>query len=229
MMPRVERRRGSDGSDGGNDTGGRRSLRREPGAPGRGRAPAHRPRHLRRRRRAAGDAARLLRPEPVPRARIRGIDASAALALDGVHAVFTAADLNPGVHELWYSMIGKDIPDTPRPPLAEGEVRFVGDPVALVVADDRYLAEDAVDLVDVDYEPLPPVVDYVVGAGVRASSSTRATSATSPAGCAAATATRSTRRSAAPPTSSPRRSTSRPTRRCRWRPAGWSSSGRAAS
>ena len=75
--------------------------------------------------------------------------------------MFTAADLNPGVHELWYTMIGKDVPDTPRPPLAEGEVRFVGDPVALVVADDRYLAEDAVDLVEVDYEPLVPVVDYV--------------------------------------------------------------------
>ena len=42
-------------------------------------------------------------------ARLLGIDPSAALALDGVHAVFTAADLNPGVHELWYSMIGKEI------------------------------------------------------------------------------------------------------------------------
>ncbi|MET0903711.1 MAG: xanthine dehydrogenase family protein molybdopterin-binding subunit, partial [Acidimicrobiales bacterium] len=100
---------------------------------------------------------------PFPRARVQGIDTSAALALDGVHAVFTAADLNPGLHELWYSMIGKDVPDTPRPPLAEGEVRFVGDPVALVVAEDRYVAEDAVDLVEVDYEPLPPVVDYALG------------------------------------------------------------------
>jgi carbon-monoxide dehydrogenase large subunit len=97
---------------------------------------------------------------PFPRARVRGIDAAAALALDGVHAVLTAADLNPGVHELWYSMIGKEVPDTPRPPLADGEVRFVGDPVALVIAEDRYLAEDAVDLVEVDYEPLEPVVDY---------------------------------------------------------------------
>ena len=97
---------------------------------------------------------------PFPRARILGIDPSRALALDGVHAVFTADDLNPDVHVLWYTMIGKDVPDTPRPPLAEGEARFVGDPVALVVADSRYLAEDAVDLVDVDYEALPPVVDY---------------------------------------------------------------------
>ncbi|MFC5744439.1 xanthine dehydrogenase family protein molybdopterin-binding subunit, partial [Actinomadura rugatobispora] len=98
---------------------------------------------------------------PLARARITGVDASEALALEGVHAVFTAEDLHPGVHEAWYTLIGKDVPDTPRPPMAEGEVRFVGDPVALVVADDRYLAEDAAELVVVDYDPLTPVVDYV--------------------------------------------------------------------
>ncbi len=54
-------------------------------------------------------------------------------------------------------------PDTPRPPLAEGEVKFVGDPVALVVAESRYIAEDAVELVDVDYEPLPAVADFTQG------------------------------------------------------------------
>ncbi len=97
---------------------------------------------------------------PLARARIEGIDVSEALALEGVHAVFTAEDLHPGVHEQWYTLVGRDIPDTPRPPLAEGEVRFVGDPVALVVAEDRYIAEDAAELVIVDYEPLPPVVDY---------------------------------------------------------------------
>jgi carbon-monoxide dehydrogenase large subunit len=94
---------------------------------------------------------------PLARARIAGIDASQALALDGVLAVFTAADLNPGVHEQWYTLTGKDVPDTPRPPLADGEARFVGDPVALVVATDRYIAEDAAELVVVDYEPLPPI------------------------------------------------------------------------
>ncbi|WP_200827496.1 xanthine dehydrogenase family protein molybdopterin-binding subunit [Thermomonospora echinospora] len=98
---------------------------------------------------------------PLARARITGIDVSEALAVEGVHAVFTAEDLNPGVHEPWYSLAGRDVPDSPRPPLAEDEVRFVGDPVALVVAADRYLAEDAAELVVVDYEPLPPVVDYV--------------------------------------------------------------------
>lgn len=97
---------------------------------------------------------------PMARARIIGVDASEARELPGVHAVFVAADLNPGVHEQWYTLNGRDDPDTPRPPLAEGEVRFVGDPVAMIVADDRYLAEDAAELVVVDYDPLVPVVDY---------------------------------------------------------------------
>ncbi|MEX5633250.1 xanthine dehydrogenase family protein molybdopterin-binding subunit [Parafrankia sp. FMc2] len=98
---------------------------------------------------------------PFARARIVSIDTSAALALDGVHAVFVASDLNPGVHEQWHAVVGRDVPDTPRPALAEGEVRFVGDPVALVVAVNRYVAEDAMELVDVDYDPLPAVANYV--------------------------------------------------------------------
>lgn len=97
---------------------------------------------------------------PHPRARVTGIDASDALARPGVLAVFTAADLNPDVREAWYTLAGKDIPDTPRPPMAEHTVNYVGDLVALVVAEDRYLAEDAAELVSVDYDPLPPVVDY---------------------------------------------------------------------
>lgn len=97
---------------------------------------------------------------PFARATIRGIDVAAALALPGVHAVFTAQDINPAVKEAWHAVAGKDVPDTPRPPLAEGEVKFVGDPVALVIADSRYVAEDAVDLVDVDYEPLPAIADF---------------------------------------------------------------------
>ena len=97
---------------------------------------------------------------PFARARINGIDASAALALPGVRAVFTAADLNPEVKEAWHAVAGKDVPDTPRPPLAEGEAKFVGDPVALIVAESRYIAEDALELVDVDYEPLPAITDF---------------------------------------------------------------------
>src|SRR4051794_22595967 len=53
---------------------------------------------------------------PFARARIAGIDTSAALALDGVYAVFTAADLNHELHELWFTLAGRDIPDTPDPP-----------------------------------------------------------------------------------------------------------------
>ncbi|BBU24689.1 xanthine dehydrogenase family protein molybdopterin-binding subunit [Mycobacterium xenopi] len=102
---------------------------------------------------------------PFARARINGIDASGALALPGVRAVFTAADLNPDVHEAWHAVAGKDVPDTPRPPLAEGEAKFVGDPVAMVVADNRYIAEDAIELVEVDYEPLPAIADFTRAEG----------------------------------------------------------------
>lgn len=98
---------------------------------------------------------------PHARARIVSIDASEAQALGGVHAVFVAADLNPGVHEQWYTVAGRRAPDTPRPPLASDAARFVGDPVALVVATSRAVAEDASELVAVDYEPLPPVVDHL--------------------------------------------------------------------
>jgi carbon-monoxide dehydrogenase large subunit len=97
---------------------------------------------------------------PYARARIRSIDLTRASALPGVRAVLVAADINPAVHEQWYSLTGKHSPDTPRPPLADGEARFVGDPLALVVATDRYVAEDAADLVEVDYDPLPAAVDY---------------------------------------------------------------------
>src|SRR5690349_2116003 len=102
---------------------------------------------------------------PFAHARINGIDAAAALALPGVRAVFTAADINKDVKEAWHAVAGKDIADTPRPPLAEGEVKFVGDPVALVVAESRYIAEDAVELVDVDYDPLPAIADFTRAVG----------------------------------------------------------------
>ncbi|WP_218020467.1 xanthine dehydrogenase family protein molybdopterin-binding subunit [Rhodococcus zopfii] len=98
---------------------------------------------------------------PIPRGRILSIDTSAAEALDGVHAVFVASDLNPRVREQKYALDGPFMPSLNWPPLADDEVRFVGDPVALVIARDRYIAEDAAELVVVDYDPLSPVVDYV--------------------------------------------------------------------
>lgn len=97
---------------------------------------------------------------PFAHARINGIDTTAALALPGVHAVFTAADLNADVKEAWHAVAGRDVADTPRPPLAERDAKFVGDPVALVVAESRYVAEDAIELVDIDYEPLPAITDF---------------------------------------------------------------------
>jgi carbon-monoxide dehydrogenase large subunit len=97
---------------------------------------------------------------PLARAHINGIDATAALALPGVRGVLVAADVNPGVHEYWYTLYGRSGSEMPRPPLAEEEARFAGDPVALVIAEDRYKAEDAADLVVVDFEPLTPLIDY---------------------------------------------------------------------
>ena len=95
-----------------------------------------------------------------------------------MHAVFTAEDLHPDAHQAWYSLVGPDEQDVPRPPLAEGEVRFVGDPVAVVIAESRYIAEDAAELVFVDYEPLPALADYIaaIGADERCTTSSRGTS-----------------------------------------------------
>jgi aerobic carbon-monoxide dehydrogenase large subunit len=98
---------------------------------------------------------------PVAHASISGIDTTTALTAPGVRFVFTAADLNPGVKEQWHTAMGPAGPETPRPPLAEDEVRFVGDPVALVVAETEAMAVDASELVEVDYDPLPAVVDYI--------------------------------------------------------------------
>ncbi|MGN5238368.1 xanthine dehydrogenase family protein molybdopterin-binding subunit [Rhodococcus sp. SJ-3] len=96
---------------------------------------------------------------PYARARILDVDISEALAIDGVTAIYDAGDLNSGVHEFRYTAERVADPLI-RVPLAEGEVRFVGDPVALVIAADRYVAEDAAERVLVDYEPLTPVIDY---------------------------------------------------------------------
>ncbi len=92
---------------------------------------------------------------PHAHARITGVDASAALALDGVLAVVTPEDARR--HLRPFSVGVGDAP--PYWPLALDTARYAGEPVAVVVARDRYLAEDAADLVAVDYEPLDPVLD----------------------------------------------------------------------
>ena len=99
---------------------------------------------------------------PHAHAGIRSIDRAAALALPGVHAVLTRADLLP---QLATEFMVVGLPsasykqDLNRPALAGDEVVHVGQAVAIVVADDRYIAEDAAALVDIDYEPLPAVSD----------------------------------------------------------------------
>ena len=81
---------------------------------------------------------------------------------EGVVAVFTAADLNDKVAVSMLPTLFQGADDfmAPLVPLAADDVRFVGDPVALIVAETRYLAEDAAELVEVDYEPLQAIVDY---------------------------------------------------------------------
>ena len=88
---------------------------------------------------------------PHPSARIRSVDVSAALSGPGVVAVLLAADV-PGK-----KTFGLEISD--QPVLADDVVRYEGEPVALVAAETRAQARDAVRLIDVDYEPLPAVTD----------------------------------------------------------------------
>ncbi|MBM2766673.1 aerobic carbon-monoxide dehydrogenase large subunit [Burkholderia anthina] len=91
---------------------------------------------------------------PYAHARILKIDTSRALAHPGVHAVLTAEDLKPlKLH--WMPTLAGDV----QAVLADGKVSFQNQEVAFVVADDRYVAADAAELVDVEYEELPPVVD----------------------------------------------------------------------
>ena len=97
---------------------------------------------------------------PHAHARIRGIDAGAALDVEGLVAVYTWDDLPGRLADPLPLLIPH--PDLTHPrtqhPLAHSEVNHVGEAVAMVVAVDRYVAEDAADRVVVDYEPLSPVV-----------------------------------------------------------------------
>src|SRR5262249_24167660 len=93
---------------------------------------------------------------PHPAARIVSIDKSAALALAGVHYVLDGRELAAATAPL---LAGLDTPKVPRRPLAVDVARYAGEGVGGVVADSRALAEDAAELVRVDYEPLPFVLD----------------------------------------------------------------------
>jgi len=88
--------------------------------------------------------------------RIRAIDTSAAAAMPGVEAVFTGADIATFMKPM---PIGTPFPSPDHHAVAIDTVRYAGEPVAVVVASDRYLARDAADAIVVDYDPLPAVVD----------------------------------------------------------------------
>ena len=96
-------------------------------------------------------------------ARVEGVDAAAAEAMDGVLAVYTHEDVAgsdaPGVVPLTARPPNAEVPD--RPMLADGTVRYQGEPIVAVVAEDRYTAREAADAVEVDYERLDAVVDPV--------------------------------------------------------------------
>ncbi len=109
--------------------------------------------------RPAGVCFMALLRSPHAHARIKSIDTTAARALKGVLRVITAKDI---VGKVGPIPCAADIPGLKRPVtqlLATDRVRLVGQPVAAVVAEDRYIARDALDLIEVDYDPLPAVVD----------------------------------------------------------------------
>ena len=97
---------------------------------------------------------------PHAHARIRAIDGAAARRAPGVVGVYTAADLGSAGGPV---PVYATHPALPRPcgvrPLAADRVRFVGEPVVMVIADDPYRARDALELIAVDYDPLPAITD----------------------------------------------------------------------
>ncbi|HTZ24884.1 MAG TPA: xanthine dehydrogenase family protein molybdopterin-binding subunit [Streptosporangiaceae bacterium] len=97
---------------------------------------------------------------PYAHARITSVDVSAAREIPGVIAAFTGADFADEQGSLPCAWpVTEDIVIPNHPPMAVDEVRYVGEAVAVVVARDRYTAADAVEAIEVDYEPLPPVLD----------------------------------------------------------------------
>lgn len=103
---------------------------------------------------------------PIAHGLIKSVDVSAARELPGVHAVYTLADLRP---VLTADRLPLQFPSTVLPPhispyiLAGQEVAYVGEAIALVVAENRYIAEDALGLIDVEFEELPAVADCRAG------------------------------------------------------------------
>lgn len=96
---------------------------------------------------------------PIARGSIRGVDVERALALDGVHSVWTAADMGDlnGPVPVGWRPEGLAVPEYPA--LVEDQINYAGQPVAAVFAEDRATAEDGAALVSVDYQEQEPIVD----------------------------------------------------------------------
>ena len=107
---------------------------------------------------------------PMAHARLRSIDTTAARRSDGVVAVFTSKDLEGRVGPFVESarddlspnlakLVSVDVKSLPMPVLAHDRTLWVGQPVAAVVADDAYRLDDALGLIEIEYDPLPPLLD----------------------------------------------------------------------
>ncbi len=95
----------------------------------------------------------------IPHGKILSIDATAALAVEGVHVVITGEDIRRLIPDPYYGPAFHD-----QPILALDKVRYAGEPVAVVLAADPHVAEEAADLIAVEYDPLEPVFDEVAAA-----------------------------------------------------------------
>ncbi|MGH9244031.1 MAG: xanthine dehydrogenase family protein molybdopterin-binding subunit [Acidimicrobiales bacterium] len=107
---------------------------------------------------------------PIAHGRLRSIDTTAARRSDGVVAVFTSKDLEGRVGPFVESarddlspnlakLVSVEVKSLPMPVLAEERTLWVGQPVAAVVADDPYRVDDALGLIEIEYDPLPPLLD----------------------------------------------------------------------
>ena len=96
------------------------------------------------------------------KARLNSVNIEAALSAPGVVAVYLWSDFHEKFGEAWHAMLGQEL--VVPPPLAIMDVRYVGDPIALVIAESRALAEDACGLIEVDYEAEQATVDYATAA-----------------------------------------------------------------
>ena len=118
---------------------------------------------------AAGQLwARVVR-SPIAHGHLRRVDLSRARRADGVTAAVAAADLPAGLAiPVRLAVRGIDLSGYLQPVLAAGVVRYVGEPLAVVVADDPYAAEDAAELIEIDIDEAPAVVDAEAAARLNA-------------------------------------------------------------